>query len=744
MDVAAAAERAANGHVAASRRSAQPVVIKHAALAGLQLSPTVPPRADGANLWPAADDARAERVGELGASASHSGLTPPDSSRSSLRNILASMRGGFTGIVAAAPPPASSVEGGAASSPSAPAHDLRLPLIERKEAGLRALEGLRESITGARGGRPLPTRSFSHSRFPKRDAATHLPFGPNPYAAASAAAASAQAGSNVTPPRGTRALEPLLPEHAPGESPLARGALAAAGSRTSSSASLDGILGGAGGGPVGWTDDLEFVYDLLRSEELHHMLAVADASWDSSEGMRTKLASKDLRDYFRAIFSPDAMPAEADDQLLAHERQTNECAGGGVGAGGGAGDEGGFSSAHIAVANGRAPIRGDVAQRLRAPSRFSLGGASRPVGSRRSSSSAAIVRRAARRSLADEDTSMVPVLLASLASADDARILRWSGEIAAGDEDISILDLSRVVADPLTFVAMVLFSRHKLNDTFGIGFARMQSFCKALNAGYRDSNAFHNQVHAADVCYAMHVFILHSGVVEQRGLEPFHILAVLFGALVHDFRHPGVTNTFLITTADPLALTYNDRSVLENYHAAEAFKLMQHAQYNLLRALDGKQQRELRTLVVKLILSTDMAEHFGQVTELVSTAPKPVRRAALRARAGDGSAALRMLRLTRAPVSLGVRRRSRRPHASSVASRARAVVGGFVGGRSQRRLGRRCGRSGWRAHRARPGACNPDAHGGHFTPVPTVGRARQFFDSNTRRVLRAGRPRAEA
>ena len=474
------------------------------------------------------------------------------------------------------------------------------------------------------------------------------------------------------------------------------------------------------------------------------MLAVADASWDSSEGMRTKLASKDLRDYFRAIFSPDAMPAEADDQLLAHERQTNECAGGGVGAGGGAGDEGGFSSAHIAVANGRAPIRGDVAQRLRAPSRFSLGGASRPVGSRRSSSSAAIVRRAARRSLADEDTSMVPVLLASLASADDARILRWSGEIAAGDEDISILDLSRVVADPLTFVAMVLFSRHKLNDTFGIGFARMQSFCKALNAGYRDSNAFHNQVHAADVCYAMHVFILHSGVVEQRGLEPFHILAVLFGALVHDFRHPGVTNTFLITTADPLALTYNDRSVLENYHAAEAFKLMQHAQYNLLRALDGKQQRELRTLVVKLILSTDMAEHFGQVTELVSTAPKPVRRAALRARAGDGSAALRMLRLTRAPVSLGVRRRSRRPHASSVASRARAVVGGFVGGRSQRRLGRRCGRSGWRAHRARPGACNPDAHGGHFTPVPTVGRARQFFDSNTRRVLRAGRPRAEA
>ncbi|KAJ1624321.1 hypothetical protein T492DRAFT_882070, partial [Pavlovales sp. CCMP2436] len=37
---------------------------------------------------------------------------------------------------------------------------------------------------------------------------------------------------------------------------------------------------------------------------------------------------------------------------------------------------------------------------------------------------------------------------------------------------------------------------------------------------------------------------------------------------------------------------------------------MQQAQYNIFHALDPKQQRELRALV-----------HFGQVTELVSSAP---------------------------------------------------------------------------------------------------------------------------
>jgi hypothetical protein len=45
----------------------------------------------------------------------------------------------------------------------------RLPLIERKDAGLRALVELREALTGARGGRPIIPRSFSHSRFPKRE-----------------------------------------------------------------------------------------------------------------------------------------------------------------------------------------------------------------------------------------------------------------------------------------------------------------------------------------------------------------------------------------------------------------------------------------------------------------------------------------------------------------------------------------------------------------------------------------------
>ena len=51
-------------------------------------------------------------------------------------------------------------------------------------------------------------------------------------------------------------------------------------------------------------------------------------------------------------------------------------------------------------------------------------------------------------------------------------------------------------------------------------------------------------------------------------------LSLLLAAAIHDFDHPGFTNSFLIATGDPLAILYNDRSVLENHHVASAWKLM--------------------------------------------------------------------------------------------------------------------------------------------------------------------------
>lgn len=68
-------------------------------------------------------------------------------------------------------------------------------------------------------------------------------------------------------------------------------------------------------------------------------------------------------------------------------------------------------------------------------------------------------------------------------------------------------------------------------------------------------------------------------------MRPQEILAALVAAIVHDFRHPGVSNTFLVGTQHDLAVLHNDISVLENYHCSEAFMLMYKEDYNFLESL---------------------------------------------------------------------------------------------------------------------------------------------------------------
>jgi hypothetical protein len=59
------------------------------------------------------------------------------------------------------------------------------------------------------------------------------------------------------------------------------------------------------------------------------------------------------------------------------------------------------------------------------------------------------------------------------------------------------------------------------------------------------------------------------------------IFAGLVSAIIHDFQHPGYTNQFMINSEHELALTYNDQSVLENFHLSEAFKVIKKPENNI-------------------------------------------------------------------------------------------------------------------------------------------------------------------
>ena len=117
--------------------------------------------------------------------------------------------------------------------------------------------------------------------------------------------------------------------------------------------------------------------------------------------------------------------------------------------------------------------------------------------------------------------------------------------------------------------------------------------------------------HAADVTQTIHFLISHTGMLHW--LTELEIFAMIIAAAGHDFEHTGTTNDFHVNTKSDLALLYNDKSPLENHHASALFSIMQDPKMNILSGLSRSEYLEFRSLVVDMILGTDMRMHFDQL-----------------------------------------------------------------------------------------------------------------------------------
>uniref|UniRef100_A0A0G4F3T8 Phosphodiesterase n=1 Tax=Chromera velia CCMP2878 TaxID=1169474 RepID=A0A0G4F3T8_9ALVE len=100
----------------------------------------------------------------------------------------------------------------------------------------------------------------------------------------------------------------------------------------------------------------------------------------------------------------------------------------------------------------------------------------------------------------------------------------------------------------------------------------------------------------------------HAGV--RQFLSPVRNVCVIIAALCHDVGHEGVNNMFHLNKLSDLAVTYNDRSVLENFHAAQTFRILQTTGCQMLEKLDTESRRVARSSIIDLILDTDMKLHF--------------------------------------------------------------------------------------------------------------------------------------
>lgn len=100
----------------------------------------------------------------------------------------------------------------------------------------------------------------------------------------------------------------------------------------------------------------------------------------------------------------------------------------------------------------------------------------------------------------------------------------------------------------------------------------MPLLCEPPNAGMHliVDCSFCCRTHATAVVQMTHMILRHGGAMPDDRANALYVASAYWSAAVHDFEHGGVNNDFLIKTAHPLAITYNDQSPLENHHLAAA------------------------------------------------------------------------------------------------------------------------------------------------------------------------------
>ncbi|VIO99843.1 35-cyclic nucleotide phosphodiesterase family protein [Brugia malayi] len=182
--------------------------------------------------------------------------------------------------------------------------------------------------------------------------------------------------------------------------------------------------------------------------------------------------------------------------------------------------------------------------------------------------------------------------------------------------NFDILYLERISENhALSHLGIKIFERWKVHETLKCSMDLITRWFDAIEAHYHAVNPYHNATHAADVLQATSFFLDCPTVAHY--VQEAHATAALIAAAVHDLDHPGRGNAFLINTQQPLALLYNDQSVLENHHIALAFQLTLQSttDINIFARLTREEFTTLRQATVEMVLATDMSRHFEYLTK---------------------------------------------------------------------------------------------------------------------------------
>lgn len=208
-------------------------------------------------------------------------------------------------------------------------------------------------------------------------------------------------------------------------------------------------------------------------------------------------------------------------------------------------------------------------------------------------------------------------LLPGLTVSEDSLLTQTQVGMREDGWNFDTLALSkRTQGRPLFHIMCAVYDMHDFSGKLNIGKNQWMNYMHLIDDGYLQ-NPYHNSAHAADVVNSVH-YLIH---VQSQGkiqalLTEKEFFASMFAAAIHDFRHPGKTNMFMIKSRDIVALQFSDSSVLERMHLSESFLIMNAPKCNIFENFNETQFTITRKAIIEMVLATDLSAHLPLVGSL--------------------------------------------------------------------------------------------------------------------------------
>lgn len=172
----------------------------------------------------------------------------------------------------------------------------------------------------------------------------------------------------------------------------------------------------------------------------------------------------------------------------------------------------------------------------------------------------------------------------------------------------------RIEDHPILYISIWIFEKIDLLSIYNFDAKLFNEYMLTIEKNYHQENPYHNRFHGADVLQAVYYLSNLDSLLTM--FSDLDLLTLYFAAAIHDVDHPGFNNNFLVSTDNPLAILYNNRSVLENHHVSFAFRI--HEDIPVWSQLPRFQFRKFRDWSIELVIATDFSQHFGVMGEFKS------------------------------------------------------------------------------------------------------------------------------